>query len=244
MNKDDIKKLNAEALEEQIAPVKYEIDGHEIKLSPTIVKRFITGGQEITESEYKLFVELCIARKLNPFLKEVHLIKYSDTSTAQIVVGKDAIVKRAVTHKSFNGRQQGVIVKAEDGKIEYRNGALVIEGETLVGGWARVYRKGWDYPVETAVSLKEAIQTKGDGKPNTNWANRPATMVEKVALVRALREAFVEDVGGLIDEDEAWQNMNNKPTGSVVETTVQVDPTTGEVEVQPVQKKKKSLDDI
>ncbi|MCK9492838.1 MAG: phage recombination protein Bet [Acholeplasmataceae bacterium] len=244
MNKDDIKKLNAEALEEQIAPVKYEIDGHEIKLSPTIVKRFITGGQEITESEYKLFVELCIARKLNPFLKEVHLIKYSDTSTAQIVVGKDAIVKRAVTHKSFNGRQQGVIVKTEDGKIEYRNGALVIEGETLVGGWARVYRKGWDYPVETAVSLKEAIQTKGDGKPNTNWANRPATMVEKVALVRALREAFVEDVGGLIDEDEAWQNMNNKPTGSVVETTVQVDPTTGEVEVQPVQKKKKSLDDI
>lgn len=244
MNKDDIKKLNAEALEEQIAPVKYEIDGHEIKLSPTIVKRFITGGQEITESEYKLFVELCIARKLNPFLKEVHLIKYGDTSAAQIVVGKDAIVKRAVTHKSFNGRQQGVIVKTEDGKIEYRNGALVIEGETLVGGWARVYRKGWDYPVETAVSLKEAIQTKGDGKPNTNWANRPATMVEKVALVRALREAFVEDVGGLIDEDEAWQNMNNKPTGSVVETTVQVDPTTGEVEVQPVQKKKKSLDDI
>jgi hypothetical protein len=44
MNKDDIKKLNAEALEEQIAPVKYEIDGHEIKLSPTIVKRFIIGG--------------------------------------------------------------------------------------------------------------------------------------------------------------------------------------------------------
>ena len=70
-------------------------------------------------------------------------------------------------------------MKTEDGKIEYRNGALVIEGETLVGGWARVYRKGWDYPVETAVSLKEAIQTKGDGKPNTNWANRPATMVEK-----------------------------------------------------------------
>lgn len=244
MSKEDIKKQNAEALEEQIAPVKYEIDGHEIKLSPTIVKRFITGGQDITESEYKLFVEICMARKLNPFLKEVHLIKYSDTSAAQIVVGKDAIVKRAVTHKSFNGRQQGVIVKTEENKIEYRNGALVIEGETLVGGWARVYRKGWDYPVETAVSLKEAIQTKGDGKPNTNWANRPATMVEKVALVRALREAFVEDVGGLIDEDEAWQNINNKPTGSVVETTVQVDPTTGEVEVKPVEKKKKSLDDI
>lgn len=29
-------------------------------------------------------------------------------------------------------------------------------------------------------------------------------MVEKVALVRALRETFVEDCGGMIDADEAW----------------------------------------
>lgn len=29
-------------------------------------------------------------------------------------------------------------------------------------------------------------------------------MIEKVALVRALRETFVEDLGGMIDADEAW----------------------------------------
>ena len=31
-------------------------------------------------------------------------------------------------------------------------------------------------------------------------------MVEKVALVRALRETFVEDLGGMIDENEAWED--------------------------------------
>lgn len=224
----DYKKANALALEEQTAPISYEIDGREIKLSPSIVKNFITNGQDISNAEYKLFVELCVARKLNPFLKEVHLIKYSDSQPAQIVVGKDAIVKRAVKHHDFVGRQQGVIIKTENGEIVYRNGALVIDGETLVGGWAKVYRKGWDYPVEIAVSLKEALQTTSSGQANSNWSKRPATMVEKVALVRALREAFVEEVGGLIDEDEAWQQ---KPTGDIKETPTQIDPTTGEVKV-------------
>lgn len=30
-------------------------------------------------------------------------------------------------------------------------------------------------------------------------------MVEKVALTRALRETFVEDLGGMIDKDEVWE---------------------------------------
>lgn len=239
-----IKEQNAKALESVVAPIKYEVDGQEITLTPSIVKEYIAGGQNITNAEYKMFVELCKVRKLNPFLKEVYLIKYGN-APAQIVVGKDAIVKRAVKNAEFNGREQGVIVLDKNEEIAYRKGALVLDGETLLGGWARVHRKGWDYPVETAVTLREATQRKSDGKPNTNWATRPATMVEKVALMRALREAFVEDFGGMIDEDEVWtdtEELNVVEQGDPTE----VDEHTGEiieVEIGDTQKEP-SLKDI
>ena len=38
---------------EEVMTVKYEVDGNEIKLSPAIVKNYITGGVDLTDSEYK-----------------------------------------------------------------------------------------------------------------------------------------------------------------------------------------------
>ena len=40
------------------------------------------------------------------------------------------------------------------------------------------------------------------GELNSNWKTKGATMVEKVAKVRALRETFVEDLGGMYEEEE------------------------------------------
>lgn len=191
--------------------VTYEVEGQEVKLSPSIVRNYIADNQDVTLQEYKFFVELCQARKLNPFLKEAYLIKYG-TNPAQIVVAKDAILKRAISNKAFNGREQGIIVLKGDGSIENRKGTFKLPTETLVGGWARVYRKDWDHPVEITVSFDECAQRKGNGELNKTWATKGATMIEKVALVRALREAFVEDLGGMIDRDEAWNfNEEEKP---------------------------------
>jgi phage recombination protein Bet len=194
--------------------VSYEADGSEIKLSPRIVKEYLTGGADITMQEFKQFAELCKVRKLNPFLKEAYVIKFGSLP-AQIVVGKDAIIKRAVLHKDFDGREQGIIIQDKKGEIVERNGTFKTNEEQLLGGWAKVYRKSWDKPVYITVAFDEVAQTKKSGELNSNWANKGATMVEKVALVRALREAFVEDFGGMIDESEAWRNEDlnqNKPS--------------------------------
>ena len=77
-----------------------------------------------------------------------------------------------------------------------------IYGYKLTGGWARVWVKDRKYPSYVSVNLSEVAQTKKDGNLNSNWSSKPATMVEKVAKVRALREAFVEDLGGMYDADE------------------------------------------
>lgn len=182
--------------------VSYKIDDTEIKLTPKIVQDYIVSGTaQITLPEFKMFTELCKVRKLNPFLKEAYLIKFG-SQPAQMVVGKDAILKRAITNKSFDGREQGIIVLRTDGTIEERNGTFKMKEETLVGGWAKVYRKDWTHPVYITVSFDEVAQKKNDGTLNSNWQTKGATMVEKVALVRGLREAFVEDLGGMYDETE------------------------------------------
>ncbi len=190
--------------------VTYKVDDQEIKLTPKIVQDYLVGtSAQITLPEFKLFSELCKVRKLNPFLREAYLIKYSNSQPASIVVGKDAILKRAVLNPHYNGMKSGIIVVNEQNEVIERKGTFKLDKEILVGGWAEVFRKDWGNSIYCSVSLSEAIQKKGDGKPNSNWTKQPATMIEKVAKVRALREAFVEDLGGMYEAEEMNVDLPN-----------------------------------
>lgn len=194
---------NKEELQKNELAVVYEVDGQKIKLTPKIVQDYLVGSNaKITIPEFKLFTELCKVRKLNPFLHEAYLIKYSNAQAASIVVGKDAILKRAVLNPKYNGMKSGVIVTNENGEVIERKGTFKLPNETLVGGWAEVFRKDWNNSIYSSVSLEEAIQKKSNGEPNSNWSKQPSTMIEKVAKVRALREAFVEDLSGMYEAEE------------------------------------------
>lgn len=184
--------------------VVYEAGGEQIKLTPSIVQQYIVGDSgTITLPEFKFFTELCKVRKLNPFLKEAYCIKFG-SQPAQIVVGKDAVLKRAVLNSSFDGLESGVIVQnIQTGEITERAGTFYLKDtEKLVGGWARVYRKDWTHPTYCSVAFDEVAQKKSNGQLNVNWSGKGATMVEKVAKVRALRETFIEDLGGMYEADE------------------------------------------
>ena len=188
--------------------VEYEVEGQKIKLTPSIVQQYIVGtNAKITLQEFKLFTELCKVRKLNPFLREAYLIKYKEGTPAQLVVGKDEKIKRAVLNPNYDGIESGIIIKKEDGTIEERQGTFKLEEEELVGGWARVFRKDWTHPTYSSVSFNEVAQKTGQGQLNSNWANKGATMVEKVAKVRALRETFVEDLSGMYEAEEVEQDL-------------------------------------
>lgn len=190
--------------------VSYEVNNEEITLTPQIVQDYLVGtSAKITIPEFKLFSELCKARKLNPFLKEAYCIKYSNNLPATIVVGKDAVLKRAVLNPNYNGIKSGIIVLDSNGNIIERKGTFKLSHETLVGGWAEVFRKDWQNSVYCSVSLEEVIQKKSNGQPNSNWEKQPATMIEKVAKVRALREAFVEDLGGMYEAEEMNIELSN-----------------------------------
>lgn len=185
------------------AIVKYQTDHGEVKLSPAIIKRYLVSGDadKVTDQEVTMFLQLCQYQGLNPFLREAYLIKFG-TSPATIVTGKEVFTKRASKHNEFNGFEAGVIVQKKDNSIEQRSGTLVLPNEELVGGWARVHRKDYAVPIEVTAGMSEYARKGKDGQLMSNWAKMPATMIRKVALVQALREAFPDEFQGLYSQEE------------------------------------------
>ena len=183
--------------------VEYEANGEMVKLSPTMIKKYlVNGGGNVTDQEVMMFLTLCRYQHLNPFLREAYLIKYGSNDPATIVTGKDVFTKRADATPSYAGKQAGVIVVTEKGELIEREGSLVLPKETLVGGWAKVFIKGHDVPEYAAVSLEEYIGRKKSGEVNSQWAKKPATMIRKVAVVQALREAFPDRFQGMYAQEE------------------------------------------
>lgn len=215
--------------------VVYEADGETITLTPSIVQNYIVGTDaKITLPEFKFFTSLCKARGLNPFLKEAYCIKYGK-NPAQIVVGKDAVLKRAIKNPNYDGMESGVIVQVkETGEITERKGTFYLrDSENLVGGWAKVFRKDWQHPTYCSVAFDEVAQKKSDGSLNANWSGKGATMVEKVAKVRALRETFVEELGGMYEAEEMGVDLPNETAPQKQEIIQQDEPI--EVDATPVE---------
>lgn len=183
-------------------PVEYECGNEMVKLTPNIVRDFLVRGNgKVTDQEITMFLNLCKYQHLNPFLNESYLVKYGNQD-ATIVVGKEALTKRAMRNSRYAGQQAGVVVLKADGTLENRIGTIVVDGEKLLGGWAKIFVKGFENPVEISAAFDEYVGVKKDGTVNSNWSKRPATMIRKVALVQALREAFPEDLGGMYAAEE------------------------------------------
>lgn len=181
--------------------VEYKVGLETIALSMDIIKNYlVNGGGTVTDAEAMMFLKQCQYQHLNPFLREAYLIKYG-TRPAQMVVGKDTFIKRARHRPDFDGYKAGVIVQTKEGEIIEREGSFRAAGESLLGGWARVFIKGLSTPYYAAVAWGEYVGLK-DGKPNSMWASKPTTMIRKVALSQALREAFPDDMGGLYEPEE------------------------------------------
>lgn len=187
-------------------PIKYEAGGQEIELSPELIKSYLVSGDadKVNDQEVMMFLNLCRYNHLNPWLKEVYLIKYGD-KPATMVPGKEAFMKRAERNPHFTGIECGIVVhNTSTGQIEYREGSAVYEefGEKLIGGWAKVYRDDRQFPNYSECALAEYIGRKSNGDVNQQWSVKPATMIRKVAAMQAMREAFPNDLGAMYSAEE------------------------------------------
>lgn len=194
---------------------KYKVeDGREITLSFSNIRSYIADNQAVTDQECMMFMAMCSAQKLDPFNREAYLIKYGD-KPASMVVGKDVFTKRAQRNPRCRGYEAGVYVMRNDA-VEQRKGSMVLPGEKVVGGWASVRIEGFDEPIFDSVSFDEYAGKRKDGSLNGQWAKMPGTMIRKVALVHALREAFPDDLGGLYDSSEIGMEQSSLPDEPVM----------------------------
>lgn len=196
--------------------IVYKSGNMPVRLTGSLVKRYLVSGQAnlISDQELIMFMKMCEGLRLNPFLRDAHLIKFSERDPATMVVGKDAFTKRAASLPECGGWNAGILVKKKVGAkevISRRIGSSLMEGEELVGGWARAIHKGWTESLEIEVSLKEYMRFNKAGEPTRAWAGMPATMIRKVALVQALREAFPNTFGGIYTEEELPLDSDQLP---------------------------------
>lgn len=203
--KEDMKEIEEVNIEEDIAlaekiekteivpmakPKFKDISGLEI--TKENIRKYICPNA--TTTEIAMFLALCINQNLNPFIKDVYLIKYGN-SPAQMIVAKDTFIKRADSLPNYQGFEAGIMVEKDNGDIEKREGSFRLSNEVLVGGWATIYRKD-RRPHHNTVGMIEYDKKK------STWLAMPGTMIRKVALVQAFREAYPQDFQGMYDQAE------------------------------------------
>ena len=150
-----------------------------IKIDATAVKAYICATA--TKEEIVLFLNQCKIYNLNPFKREIYLIKYG-SYPADIVVGYQVYLKRAERTKNWAGMESGT------------RGSL--KKKDLIA-WVKIYRKDWKRPLYHEVEWDEYVKLKKDGTVTKFWAKMPKTMLKKVVISQGYRLAFPDEMGDL-----------------------------------------------
>lgn len=175
-----------------------------IKLSVKIIQNMVAvptkSGKTCSERDALRFLMLCQAQRLNPFAGDAFLVGYDgkDGPSFSLITAHQAFLKRAETCADFEGMESGVIILSGDKDnpvIAEREGDFHLEAENIVGGWARVHRKGRR---DTYRRIRMARFNKGFAQ----WAVDPAGMICKTAEADALRSTFPTLLGGLYLQGE------------------------------------------
>jgi len=147
-----------------------------VRITKDDIVKYISTDKSVTEKEVFMFLNMCKYLRLNPFLKEIYLVKYRG-APATFVVSYQTLLRRVSQDPSFDGYE------------------VKIEGTIPdITGTATVYRKDRSKPVVVSVKYSEAVKKTLDSTgrivPTKMWQEMPEWMLRKVALARALREAF------------------------------------------------------
>jgi phage recombination protein Bet len=159
-------------------------------------------------AELYMGLEIAATYGLDPFTRELWLVRMKENGPVVPLVGRDGMLAIAERHSDYRGFRDGVVYEhdefsVEDVPFELPSGQASYirhkikgfgdRGE-LLGAWAEVYREG----KEPSYFLAYVDQYRRQG--NTPWAKQPDVMIVKVALVNALRKAF--RISGLYVGDE------------------------------------------
>lgn len=200
----------ASAFDQQMVKFVPLAESESVEITVKAVKNILAvrskSGREPAPADIWKFMMLCKSRKLNPFTGDAYLLGYDNRDGItqwSLITAIQALRKRAEANPQFDGCQHGIMLLV-DGKVVEREGALILDGEKLVGGWSICHRKDRKFPVRATVKM--SVYDTG----RSRWAKDPGGMISKVAEAAGLREAFPSDLAGLFIRDE-FDNANDAP---------------------------------
>lgn len=189
----------------------------EITLTPDrVLKLFCKptrSGATPTYAHIVKFIMMCKSQGLNPYLEDAYLVGFDgkDGPEFNLITAHKALLKRAEASDHYDGMESGVIVMRDDEMTE-RPGKLVLKGETLIGGWARVYRN------DRKVPAYESLNLASFDKNRSVWNTDKPGMIVKCAQAGAMRQAFPSTLANMYLQEEFDRLRDEADTTPHVDT--------------------------
>lgn len=184
-----------------------------------LLKRTLCKGA--SDDEFRMFLEVCQRRRIDPFSKMLYLVPRWDSKLGREVMAVQSSIDyfRLTAGRSDKyAGQVGPQWCGENGDWKDVWLAKEMPRAARVG----VMCKDFKEPLWAVALWDSYVQKTKDGKPAKFWATMGSLMLGKCAEALAIRRAFPEDLAGLYTPEEMAQDVRE------VEH-VEVDRRTGEV---------------
>ena len=167
-----------------------------------VYEQFLGANFPDIEQKTKIaFLEMARSFNLNPFKREIYLVGYrgKQGDNYNIIVGYEVYISRAMASGKLDGWQV-------ESKIEkttrFNSDTGQFEEISDLVATCTIWRKDFSHPFKKSVNFSEYAQKTFDYRTKTHrinamWADKPRTMLEKVATAQAFRLAFPAELGGI-----------------------------------------------
>ena len=173
-----------------------------MKFTPEEVQLLVTNKiipPNTPPAQIEFFATVCEKKKLDPFLKQIHLVQRNEkvdnkwVKSYSIQAGLDGM--RAIA-------QRNVTIKKYERGVAYKQGLDATQNRLVdkLYGWCKIITDTGEYYDEAP--FVEYVQRRNDGNWNHFWKKFPETMIKKVAEESVLRMVAPEDLSEIRGETE------------------------------------------
>jgi phage recombination protein Bet len=154
-----------------------------------------------SEQEFAVLMEVARARRLNPFLRQIHFVKRWNSQLRREVWSAQAAIDGLRSIAEDSGKYAG----QDEPEFEYGEEKTPKNPHGIRLCRVKVYRKDWPRPCVGVAHWSEYVQTTKEGQLTPFWRDKGHVMISKCAEALGLRKGFPEEMAGLYVPEEMGQ---------------------------------------